>query len=324
MSSSYDNFVGIDVCKLHLDVALHPQTLDRRVAYTPEGSAELRVWLTRHCPEPERTLVVLEATGGRQTLIAAELATAGYAVVVVNPRQVRDFARATGRLAKTDAIDAQILALFAERIRPAVRTLPDEQQRTLDALVTRRRQILEMILAEKNRRELAGAALHKSIGKHIVYLQKQCEEIESDIGRLIRSSPLWRERDALLQSFKGIGPIVSSVLIAELPELGQLSIKPLSALVGLAPINRDSGSYRGRRMIGGGRAGVRTALYMAALSAVRYNPAIRSFYERLRAAGKPKMVALTAAAHKVLGILNAMVRNNTPWDSSIGAATLSL
>ena len=319
MSSSYDNFVGIDVCKLHLDVALHPQTLDRRVAYTPEGSAELRGWLAEHCRQPERTLVVLEATGGRQALIAAELAAAGYAVVVVNPRQTRDFARATGRLAKTDAIDAQILALFAERIQPAVRTLPDEQQRTLDALVTRRRQILEMIVAEKNRRTLSSGALHKSIGKHIAYLQKQCDEIETNIGASIRSSAVWRERETLLQSFKGIGPVVSWVLIAELPELGQLTGKRLSALVGLAPINRDSGSYRGRRMIAGGRASVRTALYMATLSAVRYNPAIRRFYERLCAAGKPKMVAMTAAAHKILGILNAMVRNNTPWDSTIGA-----
>lgn len=319
MSSSYDNFVGVDVSKQYLDVGLRPQSTFKRFVHTPKEIDELLGWLRTQCPISQRTLVVLEATGGRQEIAAAALAAAGYAVVVINPRQARDFARATGKLAKTDTIDAHMLAMFAERVEPDVRVLPDEHQRALDALVTRRRQIIDMIVAEKNRRETTTGALNKSIGKHIAYLQKQQQEIDTEIGSSIRSSAVWRERDALLQSFKGIGPVVSSVLIAELPELGRLSTKRLGALVGIVPINRDSGNSRGRRMISGGRASVRTALYMAALSAVRFNPAIRTFYQRLRAAGKPKMVALIAAAHKLLGILNTMVKNNTPWNSQFAA-----
>jgi transposase len=260
-------------------------------------------------------LVVLEATGGFEVAVTTALAAAGIPVVVINPRQARDFARATGQLAKTDQLDARILALFAERVRPEPRPLPTDAARLLDALLTRRRQLLAMILAERNRLGFAPLTLKKPIEKHIRWLQRELESVDSDIGRTIQSSPIWRARETLFQSVPGIGPVVSRTLIAELPELGYLNRKQITALVGLAPLANESGKHKGRRMVFGGRASVREALYMAALVASRRNPTIRTFYQRLRASGKPPKVALTACMRKLLTTLNAMARTGTPWSS---------
>lgn len=237
-------------------------------------------------------------------------------MAVVNPRQVRDFARATGKLAKTDAIDARVLALFAERVRPEPRRLPDEAGQALGALVTRRRQLLEMLTAEKNRLGSAARVLRKSIQRHIDWLNQELAKVDEDLGDMLRQSPLWREKDDLLRSVPGVGRVLSITLLAELPELGQLSAKQISALVGVAPLNRDSGTLRGRRSIWGGRAPVRAVLYMAALVATRYNPVIRAFYQRLLALGKAKKVALVACMRKLLIILNAILKHQTPWRST--------
>ncbi|HEX4573993.1 MAG TPA: IS110 family transposase, partial [Gemmatimonadales bacterium] len=234
-------------------------------------------------------------------------------VVVANPRQVRDFARATGQLAKTDTIDAAILALFAERVRPTPRALPSATAQLLDALLTRRRQLLEMLTAEKNRLGFAPRPLHRGIQQHIRWLERQLDDVTKDLAALIEQSPAWRAKDDLLQSVPGVGPITSCTLVAELPELGSLTHKQIAALVGVAPLARDSGKWRGKRFIWGGRGSVRTALYLAALCGRRWNPTLRPFYERLIAAGKPKKVALVACARKLLTILNAMVRDNARW-----------
>lgn len=258
-------------------------------------------------------LVVLEATGGFENAAVAALATGELAVVVANPRQIRDFGRATGQLAKTDRIDAEILALFAERVRPEPRPLPDEAAQALDALLTRRRQLLEMLTAEKNRLGFARSAVRKSIREHIRWLERQLQGVDRDLDRTVQHSPLWRAKEDLLRSVPGIGPVVSRTLLGELPELGTLSHKKIAALVGVAPLARDSGTLRGKRIVWGGRAPVRSALYMGALVASRHNPVIRAFYLRLRSAGKPRKVALTACMRKLLVILNAMARDNRPW-----------
>jgi len=263
------------------------------------------------------TLVVLEATGGFEHAVVAALATAGMPVVVANPRQVRDFARATGQLAKTDAIDAQLLALFAERVRPTPRPLPDEAAQALDAVLTRRRQLLEMLTAERNRLGLARPPVARRIRTHIRWLERELADVDRDLGRLIEQSPLWRTQDDLLQSVPGVGPVVSRTLLGELPELGRLTHKQIAALVGVAPLARDSGTLRGRRLVWGGRASVRAVLYMGALVATRWNPVIRAFYQRLRAAGKPPKVALVACLRKLLIILNAMARTGTSWRHAI-------
>ena len=306
-------YVGIDVAKDWLDVAQRPGGEAWRVSSDETGVAALVERLKGVRP----TLVVLEATGGLQIPAVAALAAAGLRTVVVNPRQVRQFAGATGRLAKTDAIDAQVLAQFGEAVRPEVRPLPDAATQELSALVARRRQLIEMLTAEKNRLRLAAEKVRPNIGAHIRWLEGELLDLEGGLGDVIRSSPVWRERDNLLRSVPGVGPVLSSVLLADLPELGKLSRKEVAALVGVAPLNRDSGLFRGRRQVWGGRSHVRTALYMATLVASRHNPAIKSFYQRLLSAGKAKKVALTACMRKLLTILNAMMRHQAPWQHAL-------
>ena len=312
-----ETFVGIDVSKAVLDIAVAPTGDAWSVPNSTEGIGQLVGRLREVSPK----LIVLEASGGLERRAIAALAGAGLPVVAVNPRQVRDFAKATGRLAKTDAIDAAVLALFADRIRPEVRPLRDEQTQELEALVIRRRQVVDMITAEKNR--LAAAPPSKrvrtAIGRTIKWLQKQLEEIDSDLDGAVRGSPAWREKDDFLRSAKGVGKVLSRTLLSMLPELGTLGKKQISALVGVAPLNRDSGTQRGRRSIWGGRAHVRAVLYMSALAAVRFNPVIRAFHQRLVAAGKIPKVALVACMRKLLTILNAMIRNRTRWSSEISS-----
>ena len=302
-------YVGIDVAKDWLDVAQRPGGGSWRVSSDETGVVALVERLKGVRP----TLVVLEATGGLQIPAVAALAAAGLRTAVVNPRQVRQFAGATGRLAKTDAIDAQVLAQFGEAVRPEVRPLPDAATQELSALVARRRQLIEMLTAEKNRLRVATKKVRPNIEAHIHWLERELLDLDAGLGETIRSSPVWREQDNLLRSVPGVGPVLSFVLLADLPELGKLSRKEIAALVGVAPLNRDSGQFRGRRQVWGGRSHVRTALYMATLVASRYNPAIKSFYQRLLSVGKPKKVALTACMRKLLTILNAMMRHQAPW-----------
>ena len=305
-------FAGIDVSKGRLDVAL--SSADEWSESNEEAGIRA---LVQRLQQTSPELVVLEATGGFETAVAAALDRANLSVVIVNPRQVRDFARATGRLAKTDRIDARILALFAERVRPAPKPLPDEDAQALDALLTRRRQVIEMLTAEKNRFGAAPVVLRKGIREHIRYLERQLKGVDSEISERIRQSPLWRAKEDLLRSVPGVGPVLSRTLIAELPELGNLSHKEIASLVGVAPLARDSGMLRGKRLVWGGRAPVRACLYMAALVASRRNPVIRAFYLRLRGAGKPPKLALTACMRKLLVILNAMVRANSAWNPQL-------
>jgi transposase len=302
-------FIGIDVAKAQLEFACRPTG---ETGTVPNAEAGIRDLVAR-CQTLGPALIVLEATGGYEAAVVAALATAGLAVVVANPRQVRDFAKATGQLAKTDALDAQVLACFAERVRPTPRPLPDEAVQALDARLTRRRQLVEMLTAERNRLLIARPAVRRDLQQHIRYLERRLREADDDLHTAVKASPLWRVRDDLLQSVPGVGRVVSLTLLAELPELGRLSHKEIAALVGVAPLNRDSGTLRGKRLVYGGRAPVRAALYMAALVASKWNPVIRVFYLRLRAAGKPAKVALTACMRKLLTILNAMARSGTPW-----------
>ncbi len=308
-------FVGIDVSKAQLDIALRPE--GRFSA--PNNEAGYAQILERLRGTPP-TLVVLEATGGWEIPITGILAAAGVPVAVVNPRQVRDFAKATGRLAKTDALDAQTLAHFAEVIRPALRPLPDAQTQGLAALLARRRQLVEMLTAEKNRLGSALTPVRTSLRTHITWLERELQHTNTHLADAIHQSPVWREKDDLLQSVPGIGPVATSTLLANLPELGTLTGKQIAALVGVAPLNRDSGTWRGTRTVWGGRAQVRAILYMSALAATRFNPVIRAFYQRLCAAGKAKKVALTACMRKLLTILNAMLKHQTRWDHTTGEA----
>ena len=302
-------FVGVDVAKERLDIVVRPSGESWSGANDETGIAALVARLRPLGP----ALIVCEATGGFERAAIGALAAAGLPVVVANPRQVRDFARATGQLAKTDVLDAGILALFAERVRPAPRPLPDAAAQLLDAVLTRRRQLLEMLTAEKNRLGFAPKPLHRGIQAHIRWLERQLDDVTKELAGLIEASPVWRAKDDLLQSVPGVGPIVSYTLLGELPELGTLSHKQIAALAGVAPLARDSGTLRGKRMIWGGRASVRTALFMSALCGRRWNPTLKAFYERLIANGKPKKVAIIACARKLLTILNAMMRNHTPW-----------
>ena len=313
-------FVGVDVSKARLDAAATGSDETWSVSNTASGIAQLLKRLQELGP----ALVVMEATGGFEVPAAAALAAVEIPVVIVNPRQVRDFARSTGQLAKTDTIDAQMLALFGERIRPPVRALPTEEARALDAIVGRRRQIIDMITAEKNRLGFALPAVEKGIKKHVRWLERQLEGVDSDLDGLIRASPVWRAKSDLLRDVPGVGPNLARTLIAELPELGRLSNKEIAALVGVAPLARDSGIFRGKRMIWGGRASVRSALYMSILSATKWNPVVRVFYLRLRAQGKPPKVAMVACMRKLLTILNAMVRDGREWDPSIPLDQLRL
>ena len=313
-------YVGVDVSKAHLDVGVSGSAEVRRFANTEHGVGELVQWLG----EMEPTLVVMESTGGFEVTAAAAIAAAGIAVVIANPRQVRNFAKATGQLAKTDDLDAQILALFAERVRPPVRPLPDDAARELDAILGRRRQIVGMITAERNRLGFALKPVQKGIQKHIRWLERQLSDVDQDLDDLIRKSPIWKAKSDLLRDVPGVGPNLARTLIAELPELGRLSHKEIAALVGVAPFPRDSGLMRGKRMVWGGRAPVRTALYLSIWSASKWNPVIRLFYERLRAKGKPPKVAQVACMRKLLTILNAMVRDGRKWDPNIPLGQLQL
>jgi transposase len=306
-------FVGIDVAKDRLDVHVRPSGTIFNVSRDGEGIANLADRLRALGP----ALIVMEATGGFEAVVASALAGARLPLSVVNPRQIRDFARAAGRLAKTDTLDAEIIALYAERMRPEVRPLPDADARHLSELVARRRQIIEMMTMERNRRRaLTSKRLLKSVDRLLAALQKELTDIETDLNDTIRGTPAWRETEELLTSVPGVGDKLARTLIADLPELGQLSRRQVAALVGVAPINRDSGTMRGRRITWAGRAKVRATLYMAALVASRYNKTLRSFYQRLLQAGKPKKLALTAVMRKLLTILNAMVRDKTTWQNA--------
>jgi transposase len=306
-------YVGIDVSKATLDVAFAADGELVQVSNDEAGIGELVARLVKEAPE----LVVMEATGGYESLVAAAVAEKGIAVAVVNPRQVRDFAKATGVLAKTDRIDARVLARFAEAVRPEPRPLPTAEAKQLQEFVSRRRQIVDMLTMEKNRLAIAATErMKKSLTKHIAWLEEALRRANDDIDKAVRASPAWREQEDLLRSVPGIGPVSARTLLAELPELGTLNRKRIATLVGVAPLNRDSGTMRGTRSCWGGRAVVRQVLYMATLAAVRRNPAIKSMYARLRARGKLHKVALVACMHKLLTILTAMVRDSRRWSPS--------
>ncbi len=308
-------YVGIDVSKARLDIAARPSGETCRVANDEEGIEALLDRLRGMRP----ALVVLEASGGYERPVVAALAAGRLPVAVVNPRQARDFARATGKLAKTDKLDAQVLAHFGEAVRPDVRPVPDEQAQELAAILARRRQVVGMLVAEGNRLETSASPVKERIEAHIGFLRAELDDLDGDLDRAIRESSVWREKDELLRSVPGVGPRVSATLLADLPELGTLSSKKLAALVGVAPLNRDSGVFRGKRRVWGGRAAVRQMLYMAAVTAIRCNPVFIEFYGRLTAAGKPKKVALTACMRKLLVVLNSMLRRGTRWGQSAEA-----
>jgi transposase len=311
MKKAVEIFVGIDVSKAWLDVAVHEQEEVFRVSNDDAGIANLVERLKKLKP----TLIVLEPTGGFEMLVVAELTHAGLPAVVVNAKRVRDFARATGRLAKTDKLDAKVLAHFAAAIRPAIRKLHSEEEEQLTALLTRRRQVLDMLTVEKNRLVTVRAKMRSDIETHVQWLSSSLKELDKEIEDFVKGSPAWKEKDALLQSVPGVGPVTSATMLGMMPELGQLNRQEIAALVGVAPVNKDSGKKQGKRRVYGGRADVRSVLYMAALSAKKCNPAIRKFYDRLIKQGKEKKVALTACMRKLLVILNAMMRTNQPWRS---------
>jgi transposase len=304
-------FVGIDVAKAQLDIALRPTGERWTVTNDEPGIAALVTRLQAVLP----TLIVLEATGGYHRAVVAALVAAALPVVVVNPRQVRDFAKATGQLAKTDVLDACAVAHFAEAVRPVPRPLPDAQTEELRALLARRRQLIAMRTAAQNRLEHAPRRLRADIEAHIAWLDQHVAVLDNDLDTTLRASPVWREREPLYRSVPSIGPVCARPLVLDLPELGTLSRQRIAALVGVAPCNRDSGTLRGTRTTWGGRAHVRAVLYMSTLVAVRYNPVLKRFYERLRTAGKAAKVALTACMRKLLTILNAMVKHQKPWQS---------
>ena len=316
--------VGIDVAKAELVVAARPTGEHWAV---PNDEAGVRALVERWRAGAAPELIVLEATGGYELLCVGALAAAGLPVVVANPRQVRDFAKATGQLAKTDRIDADVLALFAERVRPAVRPLADDAQRELDALLARRRQLLEMLQAERNRLgQVFGRGkpvVRKSLKAHIAFLEREVRIADTDLGEMIRASPAWREKEDLLRSVPGVGPVLSLTLLAELPELGRLTRREIAKLAGVAPLSRDSGTLRGRRFVQGGRAPVRAVLYMGALVATKRNPVIAAFYRRLLASGKPKKLALVACMRKLLTILNTMARTHQRWSADHATAALN-
>jgi transposase len=311
MSDSAETFIGIDVSKAQLEIAQHGQPASWQAANTDGGIAALLQQLQALHP----TLIVLEATGGFELRLVAELATAHLPVVVTNPRRVRNFARSTGKLAKTDKLDAQMLAHFAAALRPEPRPLPEAQTEHLTALLTRRRQIVDMLTVEKNRLCTVRVPMRPGIEEHIAWLTHKLADLDTEIDQMIQHSPLWRDQAHLLQSVPGIGRITASTLLAMLPELGTLNRQQIAALVGVAPVNRDSGRKRGKRRIFGGRAAVRSVLYMATLSAKKYNPKIKKFYEHLLQQGKEKKVALVACMRKLLVIVNAMLRTQQAWQA---------
>jgi transposase len=306
-------YIGIDVSKDHLDVHILPQGEAFFVQRNGKGLAELIERLKPFAP----SLVALEATGGFESTTAAALAGAGFALAVINPLLIRHYAQALGKRAKTDPIDAQVIARFAADVKPEARPIPDELTRFLADLVARRRQIVEMLQAERQREKRANVKrLKKSIARLVAALEKELNEVDAEIDDTVRGSPLWREKEDLLASVPGVGAQTARTLIAELPELGTLDRKRIASLVGLAPYTRQSGRWKGKSMIGGGRKSVRTALFMAAMVAGRFNPVLKVFRDRLIAQGKPKIVAIIAVARKLLTILNAMIRDKTPWQTA--------
>lgn len=303
-------FVGIDVSKDRLDVHVRPSREAFAVARDGKGLEELIDRLTALAPQ----LIAIEATGGFETIAAAAIAGAALPLAIINPAQIRHFAQAVGKRAKTDPIDAEVIARFAEAVKPEPRPVPDAQSRLLAELVARRRQIIEMIVAERQReRRAENSHVRKGILRHLRVLEKELPAIDDDIGTLVRSSPAWREKEDLLVTFPGVSNKLARTFLAEVPELGRLNRREIASLAGLAPFTRQSGRWKGKSMIGGGRAPLRTALYMAALSAIRCNPVLKPFYQRLLSAGKPKMVALIAVARKILTTLNAMLRERKQW-----------
>ena len=308
--SQEPTYAGIDVSKEQVDVAVRPTGRSWSVSYNGASVDDLVTQLKDLKPAG----VITESTGGLELPLVATLAAASLPVAVVNPRQVRDFAKSTGQLAKTDRLDAHVLAHFGEAVRPAIRPLRDADTRTLGAMLARRRQVSGILVAEKNRLGRATREVCPRIEAHISWLQQELDDLDTDLRQRIQHSPVWREKDDLLRSVPGVGPQVSLTLLAYLPELGTLNRKQIAALVGVAPFNRDSGPYRGKRSVWGGRATVRKTLYMGALVTTRFNPILRTFYGRLLDAGKPKKVALTACARKLLTILNSMVRTGVHWD----------
>jgi len=301
--------VGIDVSQASLDVAVYPTGEQWQVTNDSRGIGQLVEQLRARAPER----IVLEATAGYELPVLVALADAGLAVVAVNPRQVREFARSTGRLAKTDALDAHVLARFAAVIRPQLRPLPDAATRELSGLLARRRQLVDMRTAESNRLTLASEPVRLEIRDHVRYLDKRIKDLDHELRDRLRASPLWREQENLLRSIPGVGPVLSTTLLADVPELATLRHKQLAALIGLAPLNRDSGRWRGKRSIWGGRAHVRAVLYMATLTAVRHNPVLEALYHRFLARGKPHQVVMTACMHKLLRICNAVLTHRTAW-----------
>lgn len=311
MQNTAETFVGIDVSKTHFDVAEHHQPTSWQAENTDAGIAALVEQLQALHP----TLIVLEASGGYELRLVAALAAAHLPVVVTNPRRVRHFARSIGRLAKTDRLDAKVLAHFAAALRPELRPLPSEQAEYLKALLTRRRQIVEMLTLEKNRLSTVRPTMRGDIEEHLAWLSEKLAQLDAEIDAFVQTSAVWQAQRALLQSVPGVGRVTASTLIALLPELGTLTRQAIAALVGIAPVNRDSGRTRGKRRIYGGRASVRSVLYMATLSATKYNPKIKKFYEHLLRQGKEKKVALVACMRKLLVILNAMLRDRRPWQA---------
>lgn len=318
---SGSRYIGIDISKAHLDVAVLPTSEMWREGNDEEGISRL----VKRLKEFQPALVVLEATGGLELPLACTLGLDDLPVAIVNPRQVRDFAKATGLLAKTDTLDAKVLALFAERVRPTPRPLPDAQAQELSALLARRRQLIQMLTAEGNRlRAMPVPSLKREIQEHLTWLAERLKRLDDDLGKKLKESPVWQAKEGLLKGVPGIGPVMQYTLLAELPELGSLNRKQIAALVGVAPFNRDSGILRGQRHIRGGRARLRSTLYMATLASTRFNPVIRDFYQRLCARGKPKKVALVACMRKFLTILNAMLKHQATWNPIVKNSHVSL
>lgn len=311
MSEVMASFVGIDVSKNSLDIRIDSTGESLHVVYDEAGVSDLCKRLVALAP----TLIVMEATGGLETRLATELAARGLPVAVINPRQARDFAKATGELAKTDQVDAAILAAFARAIRPAIRPLKDAGTRELGDLVSRRRQLVDMRVQETLRLgSAASKAMQKNLKKHIVWLDKQISSLEDDLTKHLRNSDVWRAKDDLLRDIPGVGAVTTTSVLAKCPELGNLNRREIAKLAGIAPLANDSGKHRGRRFVWGGRADLRAVLYMAAISAMRCNPVIKTFAERLKTAGKPAKVVIVACMRKLLTIMNSMLKNNTPWN----------
>jgi len=309
-----EKFVGIDVSKSTLDVCIEPAVQTLHVAYDEAGIKQIAIRLKEINP----TLIVMEATGGLEVRIATELSSKGLPVAVINPRQARDFAKATGQLAKTDKVDAAVLAAFAQAIRPQIRPLKDADTRALNDMVSRRRQLIEMRVQETLRLGTAASKpLEKSLNKHIDWLDKRIAEIDTDLSKRLRKSDIWRTKDDLLRGIPGVGPVTTLTMLAKCPELGKLNRREIAALIGVAPLANDSGKHHGKRFVWGGRADVRAVLYMATLSAIKHNDAIKAFAERLKKAGKPPKVVIVACMRKLLTLMNSMLKNNTPWNPEI-------